>query len=46
MVFLTGMSEKKYIQAVLELRPAGYLLKPPATDKIMDMIHKILGQVY
>lgn len=45
-VFLTGMSEKKYIQAVLELRPAGYLLKPPATDKIMDMIHKILGQVY
>lgn len=42
-VFLTGMSEKKYIEAVLELKPAGYLLKPPETDKIMALIRKIIG---
>lgn len=43
-VFLTGVSDKKHIEAVLELEPAGYLLKPADANRIYSVIEKILGK--
>jgi CheY-like chemotaxis protein len=43
-VFLTGMADKKHIQSVLELKPAGYLLKSTNTERVLETIEKILGQ--
>lgn len=37
-VFLTGMSERKYIEAVLSLNPAGYILKPPSKEQLVQCI--------
>lgn len=42
-VFLTGVSNKKHIDAVLLLKPAGYLLKPAKSKTIYAIIEKILG---
>ena len=42
-VFLTGVSDKEHIEAVLEMRPAGYLLKPANADRIYNIIEKVLG---
>lgn len=42
-VFLTGVSDKEHIEAVLELKPAGYLLKPANADRIYNIIEKVLG---
>ena len=42
-VFLTGVSDKEHIQAVLELKPAGYLLKPADASRIFEIIEKVLG---
>ncbi len=42
-VFLTGVNDKDHIEAVLKLRPAGYLLKPASADKIFETIGSILG---
>ena len=42
-VFLTGVSDMKHIAAVLELKPAGYLLKPADSKQIYEIIEKILG---
>mgnify|MGYP002515207438 CR=1 FL=1 len=33
-VFLTGVSDKAHIEAVLALKPAGYMLKPANANKI------------
>lgn len=41
-VFLTGVADKEHVAAVLELEPAGYLLKPLEKEKIMDILGKIL----
>lgn len=41
-VFLTGVKDKENIQAVLELHPAGYLLKPPSMEKIFETIESLL----
>lgn len=41
-VFLTGVNDKEHIEAVLQLRPAGYLLKPASADKIFDTLNEIL----
>lgn len=43
-VFLTGVSEKEHIKAVLGLHPAGYLLKPASAEMIYETINKILGE--
>ena len=43
-VFLTGVKNKENIKAVLELKPAGYMLKPANQDMIMSTIEKILGE--
>lgn len=42
-VFLTGVAEKEYIEAVLGLNPAGYLLKPVEQSKILKTIEEVLG---
>lgn len=42
-VFLTGVSDKKHIESVLALQPAGYLLKPAKADSIYKIIEKIIG---
>lgn len=41
-VFLTGVRDKEHIQAVLELKPAGYLLKPASADMIYDVLGRVL----
>lgn len=43
-IFLTGVNNKENIEAVLSLKPAGYLLKPPVKDKIVEYIEKALGE--
>lgn len=42
-VFLTGVNDKEHIEAVIKLKPAGYLLKPASKDKIYETIEQILG---
>ena len=42
-VFLTGVSDVENIKAVLELKPAGYLLKPADANRILDTIEEVLG---
>ena len=41
-VFLTGVNDKEHIEAVVKLKPAGYLLKPARADKIYETLEKIL----
>lgn len=42
-VFLTGVNDREHIEAVLSLRPAGYLLKPPDKKRIVEAIKSALG---
>ncbi len=39
-IFLTGVNDKEHIKAVLELKPQGYLLKPPSKDDLLAAIKK------
>lgn len=41
-IFLTSVSDSKTIQSILKLRPAGYILKPPDQEKVLDTIQKVL----
>lgn len=41
-VFLTGVDDKKTIMSVLQLKPAGYLLKPVDENKLLDTLEQIL----
>lgn len=40
-VFLTGVKDRKRIEAVLDLKPEGYLLKPVSQNKIYQIIENI-----
>lgn len=40
--FLTGVKDRAHIQAVLDLKPAGYLLKPASADMIFEVTNKYL----
>ena len=42
-VFLTGVNDREHIEAVLSLRLAGYLLKPPDKKRIVEAIKSALG---
>lgn len=42
-VFLTGVKERKKIQAVLGLVPAGYLLKPVEQNKLLELLEELIG---
>lgn len=39
-IFLTGISDREHIKAILALRPNAYLLKPPVKEKLIDAISK------
>jgi len=41
-IFLTGVKDAAHIKAVLDLRPAGYLLKPAKRDTLREEIRKVL----
>lgn len=41
-IFLTSVSDSQTIQSILKLRPAGYILKPPDQEKVLDTIQKVL----
>lgn len=41
-IFLTGVKDREHIQAVLELHPAGYLLKPASARMIYAALQKHL----
>ena len=42
-VFLTGVSDKKRIQAIIGYRPTGYLLKPIDSKVLRETVEKIIG---
>lgn len=42
-VFLTGVSDRDHIEAVLSLKPAGYLLKPAEIIRITQIVKQVLG---
>ncbi len=39
-IFLTGVNDREHIEAVLKLKPAGYLLKPAVAEKLIAAIEK------
>lgn len=41
-IFLTSVNDRKHIESVLRLRPAGYLLKPAKPDTLISAIEKAL----
>lgn len=43
-VFLTGISDKEHIEQVLSFRPAGYLLKPADTARLLQVIKNTIGE--
>ena len=43
-IFLTSVSEREHILAVLKFVPFGYILKPPARDKLFGIIKEALGE--
>ena len=42
-MFLTGVAEKQHIASVLALNPAGYMLKPPEQEKLLNAIEDIFS---
>lgn len=43
-VFLTGVSDKEHIYAVLQLKPAGYILKPLERINLLNTIADVLQE--
>ncbi len=41
-IFLTGVNDRAHIEAVLSLKPAGYMLKPAIKEKLLDAIEKVI----
>lgn len=41
-IFLTGMADKEHITAVLHLNPAGYILKPISSEKLLSTIENVI----
>lgn len=42
-IFLTGVNEQNDIKKVLDMKPAGYLLKPVEPHKLMKTLDRVLG---
>ncbi|MCR5650695.1 MAG: response regulator [Lachnospiraceae bacterium] len=42
-IFLTGIKDKAHVEAVLKLKPQGYLLKPPSLNELLDKIEKSIS---
>ncbi|MCR4695172.1 MAG: response regulator [Pseudobutyrivibrio sp.] len=43
-IFLTGIADKEHVDAVLDLKPAGYFVKPPMQTKIIGAIESIFNK--
>jgi len=43
-VFLTGCSDAEHVKEVLAYLPQGYLLKPPAVDRLCATIEEVLAE--
>ena len=41
-IFLTGVNDRAHIEAVLKLRPAGYMLKPAVPEKLIKAIENAM----
>ncbi|MDO4513443.1 MAG: response regulator [Lachnospiraceae bacterium] len=41
-IFLTGVSDRERVSKVLDKHPAGYTLKPPDKDKLIEQIETVL----
>lgn len=41
-VFLTGVADREHVEAILALKPAGYLLKPPVAATILQTIEELI----
>ena len=41
-VFLTGVSDYERVEEIINLHPAGYLLKPPVKERLVEMIENVL----
>lgn len=37
-IFMTGVTAEDQIASILELKPAGFIIKPPEQDKIVEII--------
>ena len=44
-VFLTGVSDKSHIYAVLALRPFGYLVKPAEKERLIETIERAVSDM-
>ncbi len=44
-VFLTSTADKKTVETILRLKPAGYILKPPDQDKVLSTIEEVLSNI-
>ncbi|MCR5416167.1 MAG: response regulator [Pseudobutyrivibrio sp.] len=44
-IFLTGIADKAHVDAVLDLKPAGYFVKPPMQTKIINAIENIFNKM-
>ncbi len=42
-IFLTGISDMNHVQGILALHPEGYLLKPPAQEKLLSKVESVLA---
>lgn len=43
-IFLTSVSDGKKVLEILEMHPAGYVLKPPSGDKLIEKIEEVLSE--
>ena len=43
-IFFTGSADREIVTKLLRLNPAGYMLKPPNKDKMIDIIRKTLAK--
>lgn len=43
-IFLTGVSDNKRVEEIINLRPAGYILKPPDKERLIAMVDDVLAR--
>ena len=43
-VFVTAVNKKDHIMQVLNLKPAGYILKPVEKERILQTLKEVLGE--
>lgn len=41
-IFLTSIAETEVVAKLLALKPAGYILKPPNKEKMIELLHKTI----